>query len=88
MMSLNHGNSIFLSVTGLQWACDHFQANKGDSMAGVRAVWERFFSFRKMVAAGPFLPFLLVQPSLPACTTFPSCLTSEDVMSGAMAAIL
>ena len=72
-VSLNHGNSIFLSVTGLQWACDHFQANKGDSMAGVRAVWERFFSFRKMVAAVPFLrsclynlPFLLVQPFLPA----------------------
>lgn len=56
--------AIPFSVTGLQWACDHFKANKGDSYGRCEGSLGKIFLFRKMVVAVPFLPFLLVPPSL------------------------
>lgn len=69
--------SHFLFATGLQWACDRFLANKGDSTG-----WGGGYSLGKVILLhknGSSTAF----PSLPACTV-----TSEDVLSGAVAATL
>lgn len=69
--------SHFLFATGLQWACDHFLANKGDSTDwGGGCNLRKVFLLHKNGSSTAF-------PSLSACTV-----TSEDVLSGAVAATL